>query len=260
MPESTDKYFSKTLEKGLQILSLFNERQPSLTQTEISRITGINMTSTYRLVNTLMLLGYLRRDGDTKKIKVGKKAILLGNNCLKAADFLQIVKPMVDDFHQSYNVTVDVALVEADSMLIVYRKEAAQTLIYRLPTIHNELNSTSLGKAYLAFLPDDDMQRTINRITLKRKTPNTIVSKKALIRELEKTRHRGYARCNGEYVIGLITLGAPLINRDTGSAIGSISLDFSAASETLESIQEKYAERLVKLAKAMSELIPTMSN
>ena len=253
-------YFSKTLEKGLQVLSLFNESRASLTQTEISRITGINMTSTYRLINTLVVLGYLRKDSDTKKIKVGTKAILLSNNCLKAADFLQIVKPMVDDFHQTHNVTVDVALVEAHSLLIVYRKEAAQTLIYRLPTIHSELNSTSLGKAYLAFLPDDDMRRMTNRITLERKTPNTIVSKKALIRELKKTRRRGYARSNEEYVIGLITLGAPLINVDTSRVIGSISFDFSTASESLVSIEEKYADKIVELARNMSELIPTMSD
>ena len=260
MPESTHKYFSKTLEKGLQILSLFNESRPSLTQTEISRITGINMTSTYRLINTLVVLGYLRRDDDSKRIKVGTKAILLGNDCLKAADFLQIVKPMVDDFHRAHNVTVDVALVEADSLLIVYRKEAAQTLIYRLPTIHSELNSTSLGKAYLAFLPDDDMRCTINRIVLERKTPNTIVSQKVLIRELEETRCRGYARSNEEYVKGLITLGAPLINVDTNRAVGSISFDFSSASESLASIEKKYADKLVKLAKDLSELIPAISD
>ena len=103
VPESTHKYFAKTLEKGLQILSLFNESRPSLTQTELSRITGINMTSTYRLINTLVILGYLRRDDDSKRIKVGTKAILLGNNFLKAADFLQIVKPMVDDFMRNFD-------------------------------------------------------------------------------------------------------------------------------------------------------------
>ena len=260
MPNSSQNYFSKTLEKGLRVLSLYNENRPSLTQTEISKITGINMTSTYRLINTLVVLGYLRRDSDTKKIKVGTKAILLGNNCLKAADFLQVIKPMVDEFHQEHNVTVDVALVEADSLLIVYRKEAAQTLIYRLPTIHNELNSTSLGKAYLAFLPDIDVRGMINRITLERKTPNTIVSKKALIRELEETRRRGYARSNEEYVKGLITLGAPLINVETSRAIGSISFDFSTASESLASIERKYADKIVVLATNMSELIPTMSD
>ena len=259
MPEAPHKYFSTTFEKGLKILSLFNESRPSLTQTEISKITGLNMTTTYRLVNTLLLLNYVRKDDDTKKIRIGTNAIIMGNNCLKASDFLQVVKPMVNKIHREHNITVDVALVEGDSLIIVYRKEAMQTLIYRLPTIHNELNSTSLGKAYLAFLPDDEVRSTINRIKLERKTSNTIVSKKALFREIEETMHRGYAINNEEYVIGLITLGAPLINLDTNRAIGAISFDFSTALQSLTSIEEKYSDKIVKLARDMSELVPAMS-
>ncbi|MBT8371628.1 MAG: helix-turn-helix domain-containing protein, partial [Deltaproteobacteria bacterium] len=52
-------YFSKSLEKGLKILSLFNSEAPVLTQSEIAKTLGLNMTSTYRYINTLVELGYL---------------------------------------------------------------------------------------------------------------------------------------------------------------------------------------------------------
>ena len=60
MASTKDQYFSKTLEKGLVILNLFNLDHSFLTLSEISRLSGINKTSTYRLTNTLVQLGYLK--------------------------------------------------------------------------------------------------------------------------------------------------------------------------------------------------------
>ena len=62
-------YFSKSLEKGLSILSLFDREHPVLTQSEIARRLDMNMTSTYRYINTLAELGYLEKDTKTKEIR-----------------------------------------------------------------------------------------------------------------------------------------------------------------------------------------------
>jgi len=259
LSEAIDQYFSKTIEKGLRIISLFHQGRPSLSQTEVSQLTGINMTSTFRFVNTLVHLGYLRKDRETKRLTPGTKAIALAYNLLRCSDFIQTVKPMVDDFHERHNVTVDVALVDEDSMLIVYRREAAETLTYRLSTMHREIHSTSLGKAYLANLPPEELEQALERISLVRRTPKTIISKEDLLRELEATRQRGYARSNEEYLPGLITLGAPLIHPDSLHPVGSISFDFSTAQQSLDSIEKSYAEQIVKLAQELSRVIPVMS-
>ena len=62
-------YFSKSLEKGLKILSLFSRDTPVLTQSGIARALGLNMTSTYRYINTLVEMGYLEKDARTKEIR-----------------------------------------------------------------------------------------------------------------------------------------------------------------------------------------------
>lgn len=259
MSETPDQYFSKTLEKGLRVISLFNQGRPNLSQTEISQLTGINMTSTFRFVNTLVRLGYLRKDRETKRLMPGTKIIALAINILRCSDFIQTVKPMVDEFHERHNVTVDVALIDEESMLILYRREAQETLTYRLSTMHREIHSTSLGKAYLALLPPEELEQALKSIKLVRRTPQTIVSKKELVRELEATRQRGYARSNEEYVPGLITLGAPLINPDGQHPVGSISFDFSTAQQSMESVEKAYAHLIIKLAQELSKVIPVMS-
>jgi DNA-binding IclR family transcriptional regulator len=62
-------YFSKSLEKGLKILSLFNRDNPVMTQSQIAKTLDLNMTSTYRYINTLVELGYLEKDAKTKEIR-----------------------------------------------------------------------------------------------------------------------------------------------------------------------------------------------
>jgi IclR family pca regulon transcriptional regulator len=61
MPGSSDQYFSTTLEKGLSILRLFDRDHTRLTLSQVSDLCGLNKTSAYRLVNTLVSLGYLKK-------------------------------------------------------------------------------------------------------------------------------------------------------------------------------------------------------
>ena len=200
MASKEEQYFSKSLEKGLRILSLFNEQNPSLSQTEVSRALGINMTSTYRFINTLVQLGYLKKDRNTKKLRLGVRALALGSNLVRTLDVQKIIRSLADEVHAGHNITVDVALVIDEALTIVYRREAEDTLIYRLPAISRAWHSTSLGKAYLAFLPDEERAARVQALDLEARTPKTIVDREALFVELEKTRARGFASSNEEFL------------------------------------------------------------
>ena len=95
-----NQYFSTSLEKGLKILSLFSTETPSLTQSEISRTSGINMTSTYRFVNTLVRLGYLEKDARTKELRLGIRSLALSANIIRTIDEMRMIKGVVDKIHE----------------------------------------------------------------------------------------------------------------------------------------------------------------
>lgn len=79
-------YFSKSLEKGLKILALFNRESPVLTQSEIAKTLDLNMTSTYRYINTLVEMGYLEKDPKTKEIRPSLHCQLMCANLMQATD------------------------------------------------------------------------------------------------------------------------------------------------------------------------------
>jgi len=251
-------YFSTTLEKGLRILNLFNQDRMECSQSEVSKLTGINMTSTYRFVNTFVELGFLNKNPETKILKLGPKAISMGHGFLRGFDFVQMIKPIVDETCDKYRINIDTALLDSDSLLIIYRRETNNALPYQLPTIIKNLNSTALGKAVLAFLPKEKMDKIVNELPFEHKTSKTILDKKKLYQELKTIKERGYSLNNEEFVPGLIALGAPLVNVNTKKTAGAICFDFLVSQYSQEEIEKKYSGLIIDLAKKISQIIPTM--
>lgn len=252
----SNQYFSKSFEKGLRILNLFNQDRTSLSLKEISQLVSMNLTSAFRYVNTLIQLGYVRKDPRTKLLKLGFKAISLSNQLLKSFDMLQIIKPFLDSAYNAYNVTIDSALLDGDALVKLYQKVAKDTLTFHLPLVEPAVHCTSLGKAALSHLPENEMLAFIERLDLVKKTNKSLANKDDLIADLKKTKKRGYSFNNEEYLRGLISIGAPLINMETNRAIGAISFDFSTIQYSLKTIESKYSKAIVKLAKQISEMIP----
>jgi len=250
-------YFSKSLEKGLKILSLFNRETPSRTQSEVAKALSLNMTSTYRYINTLVELGFLEKDAKTKAIRPSVQCLMVCTNLLRATDHRRLIKGIIDPIHKEYNISIEVAFVVDDTLVRFYNREAAETLTYSLPdSSKNCLHNTALGKAYLTALPEEMMKAKIDGMTLVPKTEKTVRNKARLISELRSARARGYTLSVEEFLPGLIAIGAPLVDPQSGQGVGAVSFDFSVVQNTAEDIQDKYAGMIVATAAALSELLP----
>ncbi len=250
-------YFSKSLEKGLKILALFNRDNPVLTQRAIANALSLNSTSTYRYINTLVELGFLEKDSQTKAVRPGVQSLVFSTNLMRATDHRRLIKGIIDPIHKEHNISIEVVFAVDDSLVRFYNKEAAETLTYSLPdSSRNCLHNTALGKAYLAALPDDLRQAKVDGMTLTGKTDKTLRNKKKLMAELRTARSRGYAMSVEEYLPGLIAIGAALVDPMSGEPVGAVSFDFSVLQNTADDIQARYAEIIVATAAALSEVLP----
>jgi DNA-binding IclR family transcriptional regulator len=232
-----------------------------LTQTEIAKTLGLNMTSTYRYINTLVELGYLEKDTKTKEIRPSILCLLFCTNLMRATDHLRVIKEVVDRIHSENNISIDVAFVVDDTIVHIYHREAEETLTYRLPDFSKDcLHSTALGKAYLSSLPDDLIAEKLDTMILVAKTEKTIVEKDALAAELKKIKARQYAMSAEEFLPGLIAIGAPLYDPISGKGVGAVSFDFSVLQHSAEDIKAKYGGLIKETAKTISELLPPDKN
>ena len=250
-------YFSKSLEKGLRILALFTKDSPTLTQSEIARTLGLDMTTTYRYINTLVEMGYLEKDLKTKVIRPSLHCLLLCINLMHSIDNFKMIKEVVNQINRKDNISIDVVFAENDTLMRIYHKEAAETLTYRLPEFSkNSLHNTALGKAYLSSLPDVLIAEKIAAMDLVAKTPNTIVDKARLLEEIQTTKKRGFAMADEEYLPGVLAIAAPLHDPITGLGVGAVSFDFSVLQHSTAEIMAAYEKMIKETARVLSELLP----
>jgi len=248
-------YFSKIIDKGFRILALFTPDTPSLSLKDIRLKTCINSTSTFRFVETLIQLGYLKKDSRTKLVKLGPMALALSHNIIKSFDVLQIVKPLIDEAFEKLNVTIDSAVVDAGRLVLLYRREARDTLTFALPLVSPHLHCSALGKAYLSGLSEAELSRVLDGLTLISRTPHTLTDRAAVLADLRRSRQRGYVVNNEEYVPGLISVGAPLINED-GVVLGALSFDVSTVQFAASEAEKRLAPEVLKLAAALKPSLP----
>ena len=254
-------YFSKSLEKGLKILALFNRQTPVLTQSDIAKRLELNMTSTYRYINTLEELGYLEKDAKTKEIRPTILCQVFCNNIMRATDHLRLIKKLVDRVHRENNISIDVVAVVDGVIRRLYNREAKETLTYHLPESSTHcLHNTALGKAFLSSLADDRLIERIATMKLSARTEKSIVDKNQLLDEIRRVKTRGYAISEQEYLPGLIAIGAPLCDPITGKGVGAVSFDFSVLQHDVKTIETQYAELVRQTARMLSELLPPGRN
>jgi DNA-binding IclR family transcriptional regulator len=84
------------------------------------------------------------------------------------------------------------------------------------------LHATSTGKAYLAFLPDDEQEAVLPR-RLERHTATTITDRRRLGDELASVRREGYAMCVGELEESLFGASAPVLS-EQGRPVAIVSV------------------------------------
>jgi IclR family pca regulon transcriptional regulator len=253
----SNSYYSTSLEKGMNILKLFTLDRKTWSLTQISKHLNLNTTSTYRYVNTLIQLGYLRKNPNTKVISLGHQILTLRANFYRTDDLYENGKPLIKEVFETFNVNTELASYDENSIVVIYRREASESFVPRFPLSSREeqFYCSSLGKAILSALPHDEMVKIVKELPIEKKTGNTLTNKKDLIADLEKTRARGYALNNEEWVKGLLAIGAPIVNLHTKEVKGAVCFDFTTIHCSIKRVEKKYAKIIIKLASDISQLL-----
>src|SRR6478736_3713426 len=199
---------SQSLERGLAILSSFHSDRPLIGVSELSRGLDLSRSTAHRYVATLAKLGYLQQDPESKRYRLGPKVLDLGFSALNSMDLLEISAPHLRRLSDETQRTVNVAILEGVDVVYVERCRAARPgqqeidlnlhVGARLPAY-----CTAMGKAILAFVPEDRRDELIERIDFVTRGPNTITDPHAFLVELDRIRIAGIAVNDEELAYGL---------------------------------------------------------
>jgi DNA-binding IclR family transcriptional regulator len=238
------------LERALMILEVLAKSKDGLTLSQITRKLGIPKSSAHSLLLTLERRGYLHRNVQTGRYMFGFKLFSLANMALKNIELREQARPFLKALMESTELTVHMAMLEDNEVVIIDKIEPPGLL--KLGTWigkRMDVHCTGVGKAYIAYLPEEEIDRLIAP-GLARYNENTITSARKLKEELARIRKLGYSLDDEEETIGLRCIGAPIFDH-TGQVVASISVAGTTAQITSENLTW-LAERVKQTASAIS--------
>jgi len=206
------KYYQiGSLEKGMKILEAIIDHG-ELTVTQAANLLEINRASAHRFITTLRDLGYVRKN-QHNNYEATFKMLEMGMKQADKFEIRRMAKPAMRDLAAEFDETVNLGVL--DNGQVVYLDKVESRELLRMDSgVGTACNpcATALGKAMLAFLPEDEKAALLNGGCLEPITSNTITDPVRLEKELAKIKRQGYAVDNEELAMDLYCVGAPIFD------------------------------------------------
>jgi IclR family pca regulon transcriptional regulator len=250
--------FSQSLERGLLILSAFSEHQPVLGIAELARAVDLHKSTAYRYVSTLVKLGYVEQDPDTKKYSLGPRMVDLGFAAINSMEVTRVAAGALQALSDETGYPVSMAVADGPDIIFVDRRRSGRGsdlamdlnlhVGSRLPAY-----CTAMGKVLLAYRDPIALRSLLDRTELTRRGPKTITAREQLISVLAKVRQTGLAVNDEELVPGLRSFAAPVRDRsgDVVAAI-AVAVHLSVLNTTLETLASRLELPLRRTATEIS--------
>ena len=208
---------SVAVERALGMLEAVAQEPEGLSNAEISRKLQIPKSSASYILRTLEKQNYLNRDTHTGKYRVGLKILSLSRGALSGIDVREVARPIMRHLVDKTNLTCHLAILDGPEA--VYIEKVEPTGFIRMDTWvgrRMRVHATSVGKALVAHIAQERLEKMIAERAMEKRTPKTITTLPRLLKELEKVRTLGYAVDDEENNLGARCLGAPVFNQQGG--------------------------------------------
>lgn len=187
------------LVRTLEILQMLGVARDGISVSEIGRGTKLAKSAAFRLLNTLVEAGYVRKDPMSEHYSLTLRLPALGFRFLGIQGLTDVVQPILDRLAQETGELVQFGLVEGDRLIWVTWAQGSRAPLRYVPVLGREiiLYTTGSGAVWLANLPDKDALRIMRtQGFVKNATPgyglNAVRNEAEFLAKLRRVRRDGY--------------------------------------------------------------------
>lgn len=242
-----------SVRKAADILGLFNPTEPRLSLAQISSRLGLPRSTAHNLLHTLIGCSLIEKT-DEERYALGRTIIALTQSVMVNVELRDRAAPLLRELADSTRQSVYLTVRDGDYCLYIYAVESPRRLLARTAVgDRSHLHCTAVGKAILAWLPEDEVRAIAGRVGLPGSTPHTLTNVDDLLRNLEHIRGAGFAIDNEEHELETFCVGAPVLDQ-RGQVIGSLSVsgpDPALLQERLDDISTHVMYRAQEVSRRM---------
>ncbi len=214
---------TQSVSRIASILRCFTKSDSDLGVMQISRETGLHKSTTSRLLSALRQEGFVEKNAETGKYRLGLGLVTLAGAVLERQDLRQAAQEYLRTLAEFTQETINISILDGDECINIETVRSPQSIRYagqlgrRTP-----LHSTSTGKVLLTHMTPEQRQKILSQ-PLDAYTQHTVTDPIALRVALAEICDQEYAISNEEFEQGLVAIAAPI--RDlTGKVIAALSI------------------------------------
>jgi IclR family transcriptional regulator, KDG regulon repressor len=216
-------YNITALQRGLRLLQLFSESARGLTAKQVAGRSRLPVSTVHRFLANLESAAFLNCSGDGV-YQLGVACFAIGQVALGQLDIRRVSQPYLEELNQKTRETIHLTLRHELSAVYVEKLDSPEPL-----RIHSRIGAavplycTAVGKVMLAYMPDEERERVLPQLGLRRFTPNTVGNLQELAAELYRVRKNGYACDLEEHELHIRCIAAPIWDH-AGEVSASVSI------------------------------------
>ncbi|MCL2582443.1 MAG: IclR family transcriptional regulator, partial [Streptosporangiales bacterium] len=189
-----------------KILLLLGERS-ELRLTDVAKYLQVATSTAHRLLAMLLYRGFIRQDPRTKAYLPGTALTGVAFSILQRFDVREVLRPFLESLNRDLAETVHLAILDSGTVRFIDAVESPQaTRVASRLGRQMPAHCTSTGKALLAALTAEELDRLYPGEELPQLTPRSIRTRSELDKELEKIRRLGYATSDQESEDGVCSV------------------------------------------------------
>jgi len=252
-PDKPGDSYVQSFARGLAVIRAFNAERPEQTLTDVAAATGLTRAGARRILLTLQTLGYVEAEG--RLFRLTPKILDLGFAYLTSMPFWNLAQPVMEELSATVHESCSAAVLDRTEIVYVLRVPTHKIMTINL-SIGSRLPAycTSMGRVLLSALDDDALDVALNSSPLYAHTPRTVTDKDELKKVIAQVRRQGWAIVDQELEAGLISLSAPIRNRQ-GRIIAALNISGNAQRNSAKQMVKAFLEPLQHAAQTVSEMV-----
>ena len=212
MPPTERDIPVSVIKRASLLLESFDAEHSTLTLAVLTRATGLARSTAHRLAEDLAEIGWLEKT--EPGYSLGMRLFEFGELVPRQRNLVSIALPYMEDLRTATGAAVHLAIL--DGTEVVYLQVLSSKQAPRMNSRRGgrlPAHATGVGKAILAFSPDETVQKVIDT-GMPRLTARTIATPGQLRRELTTIRAAGVAYDREESNPGVLCAAAPIFASD----------------------------------------------
>jgi DNA-binding IclR family transcriptional regulator len=215
---------NQSVQKAISILRATAAHGDGASVSALARAAGLPRATALRMIQTMENEGLLLRVPQADRVLLGPELVRLAREVDTGTLLREVARPRLGELCAAVRETVTLSVLAPDGGLdLVHQVDGPQHLVPRSWVGQRfPLHVSSSGKVLLSSYDDERLERFL-RDPLARLSPSTITSPRALRRELEQVRSRGYAATVDEMEEGLAGVSVGVMD-ESGALTGTINV------------------------------------